>query len=469
MDKIRLFDIGQDVCELLDKKGVQVDMKQTPIHSTPFPYVAYGVCVRRALIGSDGGFGCVAKVIERRKGLNTDPEQEKLLSRELGLLKELSGCDGVVKMLGSHVDEKHAIIIMSVYDGDLEWLVKNMDGSTLAPKMRDIMRDMMNGFWALHSRKIIHRDVKPGNFLVKLSPSGAVQIAIADFGHSKLLEVAVSKCPRGSIFWDTPEFSVDYSTLSDIYAAGLCIYYILTSGKVFFDGFRCENYRAKCRLVALMELIGIGSGQKSISDTVCRLSREAVTALSHSDVVIGRLKEFQQFIQKTSTQDLDIASLISKMLSLMKEERPTAADIVRALSTHPVQSPEIAASALRLSEMLLSADPKFSLSRKQAKWSEILKGMESSFSFSDNGEDNANENGNDVDVKDEVDDGKLRAAICALHMHALEHQEELKAQGKNNPEETLQRLVSRWLPSEAVQLGNPMIDLEMERLRVMFC
>ena len=101
----------------------------------------------------------------------------------------------------------------------------------ISPKTK-LMTQITRGIAFLHSRDIVHRDIKPGNILLKETADYAV-IKLGDFGLSKILDPDASSSGMSSNvgtfmfkapeFWDKqpPDDNIKYHRNIDVYAAGL--------------------------------------------------------------------------------------------------------------------------------------------------------------------------------------------------------------------------------------------------------
>ncbi|KAM4045241.1 protein kinase C delta type-like [Anomaloglossus baeobatrachus] len=101
---------------------------------------------------------------------------------------------------------------------------------------RFIAAELICGLQFLHSRGIIHRDIKPGNIL--LDSNG--HLKIADFGLAVMNifgDTKTSDCV-GSLFYMAPEILQEepYNTAVDWFSAGVVIYQMATGRYPFYEG-----------------------------------------------------------------------------------------------------------------------------------------------------------------------------------------------------------------------------------------
>ena len=116
--------------------------------------------------------------------------------------------------------------------GDLSKFFKDQ-GRVSFERILKFMKDLGNGLDYLHTdRGILHRDLKPGNILVKDEDSG-YYLAIADFGLSKFLSGSSTPLGNdasakiGTPGWRAPEIPLlpdlgfRYTPYIDIFSLGL--------------------------------------------------------------------------------------------------------------------------------------------------------------------------------------------------------------------------------------------------------
>ena len=102
-------------------------------------------------------------------------------------------------------------------------------GPLPAGDARRLCMETLNGLQAVHQRKIVHADVKPGNILI--GEGGTARLT--DFGVSRLLEETTSQTTTSRLI-GSPHFMApeqwrgeDLTPAADLYAMGLVLYYVL--------------------------------------------------------------------------------------------------------------------------------------------------------------------------------------------------------------------------------------------------
>ena len=128
------------------------------------------------LAGGHGGHG---------GGRDEDSNELKKLRMEVELMRELEH-PNIVRYLGTDVSEKDRklyIFTEWVAAGSIQHMINQFGPLSLAV-VSQYTRQMLLGLQYLHSMRIIHRDIKPGNVLV--DDVGTVKLA--DFGASRRLD-----------------------------------------------------------------------------------------------------------------------------------------------------------------------------------------------------------------------------------------------------------------------------------------
>ncbi|TKA81104.1 hypothetical protein B0A49_00399 [Cryomyces minteri] len=210
--------------------------------------------MKGALIGQ-GSFGSVylalhavtgelmaVKQVEMPSSSGTQLDAKKnnmveALKHEIGLLRELKHTN-IVQYLGSNSDDRHLNIFLEyVPGGSVATMLVNY-GPLGEGLVSNFVRQILIGLAYLHSKDIIHRDIKGANILVDNKGS----VKISDFGISKRVEASTLLSPsvsrragprvslQGSVFWMAPEVvkQTTYTRKADIWSLGCLIVEMLT-------------------------------------------------------------------------------------------------------------------------------------------------------------------------------------------------------------------------------------------------
>ncbi|KIW47380.1 uncharacterized protein PV06_00080 [Exophiala oligosperma] len=174
------------------------------------------------------------------KGTESDKKKTSMiaaLKQEINLLQGLRH-PHIVQYLGTSSDEEHLNIFLEyVPGGSIAGMLKQYN-TFQEPLIRNFTRQILEGLSYLHTRNIIHRDIKGANILV--DNRGAVKIS--DFGVSKKTNFnGMNSVPgtrtslQGSVFWMAPEVvrQSGQSIKSDIWSVGCLIVEMFTGARPF--------------------------------------------------------------------------------------------------------------------------------------------------------------------------------------------------------------------------------------------
>src|SRR5690349_3428198 len=91
---------------------------------------------------------------------------------------------------------------------------------TSLPFALDLLGQLGDALQYVHDNGVVHRDVKPGNVLVKVQPNGRWRILLADFGVARGLDASSQRTQvTGTFAFMSPEqFSGKFGPASDQYA-----------------------------------------------------------------------------------------------------------------------------------------------------------------------------------------------------------------------------------------------------------
>lgn len=139
----------------------------------------------------------------------------------------------IVKIYDLGVADDHAHIVMEYLDGgDLRCKIDS--GVDEADAVR-YLRQIAGALSAVHGQGVLHRDLKPGNIMLRKDGS----IALIDFGLAKRARLESEITDKGEIFgtpyYMSPEqgHGIGVDERSDIYSLGVIFYEMLTGKKLY--------------------------------------------------------------------------------------------------------------------------------------------------------------------------------------------------------------------------------------------
>ena len=151
----------------------------------------------------------------------------KAAEAEIDTWIEASGHPNVMSVLDMLVHKEHIIIVSEFAEsGSLKsWLDRNGRKAPSNEKALEMITGILRGIEHLHSRNVVHRDLKPDNILLQGNFP-----RITDFGISRIVASGtMTTKPIGSPAYMSPEsFKGSKSPQTDIWSAGVILYEMLT-------------------------------------------------------------------------------------------------------------------------------------------------------------------------------------------------------------------------------------------------
>ncbi len=142
----------------------------------------------------------------------------------------------IVRIYDLGVSDDHAHIAMEYLDGgDLRRKIENGASEREAVKY---LRQIASALAAIHAKKVLHRDLKPGNIMLRKNGS----VALIDFGLAKREKLESAITDKGEIFgtpyYMSPEqgHGSDVDERGDIYSLGVIFFELLTGEKPYKGG-----------------------------------------------------------------------------------------------------------------------------------------------------------------------------------------------------------------------------------------
>ncbi|MFO0604076.1 MAG: protein kinase [Polyangiales bacterium] len=203
--------------------------------------------------GGAPGKKVVVKLLRWEKFRGTSAELARgMFEGEMERLASVVHPNIVSIMDAGFVDEGAYIALEYIPGASLETLLRvlgRVELKALGPVVRDVARALA---W-LHARRVIHRDIKPGNVLVQLEPpphgafdarawgtSEVVRAVLIDFGvATETARAGSSEGVTGTPGYIAPEIARGLNLFGpavDVYALGVLIFEMLTGRNPFLEG-----------------------------------------------------------------------------------------------------------------------------------------------------------------------------------------------------------------------------------------
>ncbi|CAA7024555.1 unnamed protein product [Microthlaspi erraticum] len=241
-----------------------------------------------------------------RKRLLSSQEEKEVVKTEIEIMNRLIGEPNIVQIKGCYEDRSFVHIVMDLCTGgDLFDRIGKLvnDQSYYSEKdASQIVRSIMNAVQSCHSKGVIHRDIKPDNFVLSSNNEDATFKAIGFESSVCIKEGEFVEGLGGSDFYTAPEaLQGSYGKEIDIWSAGVILYvllsgefpfksvYEITTGQfdLYSDPWPSISLSAK-RLIQMM----------LTSDPMKRISAAKVLGLKAEDkpidnAILSRMKKFR--------------------------------------------------------------------------------------------------------------------------------------------------------------------------------
>ncbi len=204
----------------------------------------------------EGGTGIVYDAVRREDGravalkvmhheLAGDGQVRGRFQREAVILQRLSG-PHICPILdhgevpGVKTGRNIVYLAMAKLDGpSLERVLQDEGPLLPAPRVLDLVLDILAALRAAHAQGVIHRDLKPANVILE----GGKRVVVVDFGMAKIVTgsgTGTTNLTAHNMLFGTPEYMSpeqargdDPDARCDVYAVGVMLYEMLTGKRPF--------------------------------------------------------------------------------------------------------------------------------------------------------------------------------------------------------------------------------------------
>ncbi|KAK8653079.1 hypothetical protein V6N13_127094 [Hibiscus sabdariffa] len=160
------------------------------------------------------------------------------VKREVKILEALKGHENVIQFYNAFEDDSYVYIVMELCEGGelLDRILAKKDSRYSEKDAAVIVRQMLKVAAECHLRGLVHRDMKPENFLFKSSREDS-PLKATDFGLSDFIRPGKRfRDIVGSAYYVAPEVLKRRSgPESDVWSIGVITYILLCGKRPFWD------------------------------------------------------------------------------------------------------------------------------------------------------------------------------------------------------------------------------------------
>jgi len=214
----------------------------------------------------------------REDRVDADPKVRRAVEREVVILRRVGVQDYCVNYFEDYTEGLLAYIVMERCDMTLLQALERSSEFTERTLVR-IFREMLQGVRSIHQLGVIHRDIKPDNFLCTGEHS---TVKLCDFGLADVLPspAAELKGVYGTAPFMSPEMlaAIGYGAATDVWSLGV-IAYVLLFGRFPYQPVEATAKAMKAAIVAGVPAPSFRPKSSLDPGNQCRISADALEFL----------------------------------------------------------------------------------------------------------------------------------------------------------------------------------------------
>ncbi|DAZ96454.1 TPA: hypothetical protein N0F65_006500 [Lagenidium giganteum] len=196
----------------------------------------------------EGGFGLVRAATHKRtktpvavKTMTKDQTSHEKFWQEVAILKQLGGQHNVLELRDAFETSDSYVLVTELVEGGELFDHLMTTGVFAESKAKQLVQQVCHALSYMHSRNVVHADIKPENILIADDAADQMQIRLIDFGvayreHDILERLRSVHDGLGTVAYAAPEFITmqESGCAVDMWALGVVLYVIL-AGRHPFD------------------------------------------------------------------------------------------------------------------------------------------------------------------------------------------------------------------------------------------
>ncbi|TFK89579.1 kinase-like protein [Polyporus arcularius HHB13444] len=253
---------------------------------------------------------CVIKVLK--------PIAKKKIKREIKILRNLAGGPNVIRLMDTvHDPPSRSNSLVMEYVENTDW--KNLYAALTEMEIKFYLFQLLRALDFVHSRGIIHRDVKPGNIMFDRTRR---KLRLIDWGLAEFYHPGTELHPRvASRYFKGPELLVGYKHYDyslDLWSVGTILAALIFRREHFFRGRDNED-----QLLKIVKVLGTDEFERYLTTYGLYLQTY------NDDLLQSYARQpWSRFMTLDNRQNVsaDGLDLLDKLLRYNPQERATAAE-----------------------------------------------------------------------------------------------------------------------------------------------